>query len=79
MDRSRRHAARATCSYDLSLRNRGASAVLTFRPSEFTELRWQYRRSQFACTRLANELLFRFLFFPVHVTCIRSSRTTDKE
>lgn len=44
------------------LRDRGASLVLTFRPSEFNELRWQYRRSEFAGRPKANELLFQILF-----------------
>ncbi|HLE57347.1 MAG TPA: hypothetical protein VJB15_09710 [Rhodothermia bacterium] len=45
-----------------SLRDDGASAVLTFRPSEFSALRWQYRRSDFADTRTADELLLQVLF-----------------
>jgi hypothetical protein len=44
------------------LRDRGASAVLTFRPSEFSALRWQYRHSRFAEERSADELLFQVLF-----------------
>ena len=44
------------------LRDRGASAVLTFRPSEFSALRWQYRHSRFAEEQSANELLFQVLF-----------------
>ena len=44
------------------LRDRGVSAVLTFRPSEFNHLRWQYRRSKFAQQRPANELLIQVLF-----------------
>ena len=47
---------------DQELRDRGASAVLTFRPSEFSLLRLQYRRSAFAQQRTANELLFQVLF-----------------
>lgn len=47
---------------DSDLRDRGASAVLTFRPSEFSALRWQYRHSRFAESRSADELLFQVLF-----------------
>lgn len=47
---------------DPQLLDRGASGVLTFRPSEFSLLRWQYRRSSFAGERGANELLFQILF-----------------
>lgn len=42
--------------------DRGASAILTFRPTEFSSLRWQYRRSEFAEQRAANELLFQLIF-----------------
>ena len=47
---------------DQDLRDRGISATLTFRPTEFSHLRWQYRRSAFAQQRTANELLFQVLF-----------------
>ena len=43
--------------------DRGASTVLTFWPSEFSQLRGQYRRIRFGDdSRTANELLFQVLF-----------------
>jgi hypothetical protein len=45
-----------------SLRDRGASAVLTYWPSEFSQIRGQYRRTRYAEGRVANELLFQVLF-----------------
>ena len=45
------------------IRDRGASALLTFSPSEFSRIRGQYRRTRFGDqARAANELLFQFLF-----------------
>lgn len=44
------------------LRDRGASALLTFWPSEFSQVRAQYRHTRFGEGRRANELLFQFLF-----------------
>lgn len=44
------------------LRDTGASAVLTFWPSEFNQIRAQYRRSRFADVGAANEFLFQALF-----------------
>lgn len=44
------------------LRDSGASVVLTFRPSEFNQLRAQYRRSRFAEVGDTSELLFQALF-----------------
>jgi hypothetical protein len=44
-------------------RDRGQSAVLTFWPSEFSQVRGQYRRTQYGDDgRVANELLFQTLF-----------------
>lgn len=46
-----------------AIRDRGSSAVLTFWPSEFTQLRSQYRRTRYGDDgRMANELLFQALF-----------------
>lgn len=42
--------------------DRGGSAVLTFRPSEFNQLRMQYRRTQFAGSSASDELLVQLLF-----------------
>jgi hypothetical protein len=40
----------------------GASAVLTYWPSEFSQLRWQYRFARYAGKQDANELLVQFQF-----------------
>ena len=46
-----------------SIQDRGASAVLTFWPSEFSQVRSQYRRTRYGDDgRVANELLFQVLF-----------------
>ena len=48
---------------DASIQDRGASAVLTFWPSEFSQVRGQYRRTRYGDDgRVANELLFQLLF-----------------
>ena len=47
---------------DASLRDTGASAFLTFWPSEFSQIRWQYRRTNYAESVHANEFLFQFNF-----------------
>ena len=45
------------------VQDRGFSGVLTFRPSEFSQIRSQYRRTRFGDgRRVANELLFQVLF-----------------
>jgi hypothetical protein len=44
------------------LRDRGGSLLLTYRPSEFSQLRAQFRQTRFGEARTANELLFQFLF-----------------
>ena len=40
----------------------GGAALLTFRPSEFSQVRGQYRRVNYATGSSANELLFQFQF-----------------
>src|SRR5438132_7425734 len=52
------------CSSDLdaSLFDKGESAVLTYWPSEFGQVRGQYRRTNYAVGPIANELLFQFQF-----------------
>jgi hypothetical protein len=45
-----------------SLTDTGQSAVLTFWPSEFSQLRWQYRRTNYATGPTANELLMQLQF-----------------
>ena len=47
---------------DASLRDRGGALTLTFWPSEFSQVRGQYRRINFGEGTTANELLFQFLF-----------------
>jgi hypothetical protein len=45
-----------------SLTDTGTSAVLTYWPSEFSQVRGQYRRTKYAIGPTANELLFQFQF-----------------
>jgi hypothetical protein len=40
----------------------GGSAILTYWPSEFSQVRGQYRRTKYAEGPIANEFLFQFLF-----------------
>ena len=48
---------------DAAIQDRGESAVLTFWPSEFSQIRGQYRRTRYGDgPRIANELLFQVLF-----------------
>lgn len=47
---------------DASLRDNGGSLLLTFWPSEFGQIRGQYRRTRYAEGENANELLFQFQF-----------------
>jgi hypothetical protein len=47
---------------DSSLVDRGGAVTLTFWPSEFSQLRGQYRRTNYAEGVRANEFLFQFLF-----------------
>jgi hypothetical protein len=47
---------------DGSLRDKGQSLLLTYRPTEFSVIRGQYRRTKFAIGETANEFLFQFLF-----------------
>jgi hypothetical protein len=44
------------------LHDRGPSVLLTFWPSEFSQIRGQYRRTIYAEGNTANEFLFQFLF-----------------
>jgi hypothetical protein len=53
------HSQRAT---DSQLTDYGPSVVLTYWPSEFSQIRGQYRRTRYAENVTANELLFQFLF-----------------
>ena len=47
---------------DASLRDKGGSLLLTYWPSEFSQMRGQYRRTRYAEGVTANEFLFQFLF-----------------
>jgi hypothetical protein len=53
------HSQRAT---DSALTDKGPSFVLTYWPSEFSQIRGQYRRTRYAENVTSNELLFQFLF-----------------
>jgi hypothetical protein len=45
-----------------ALHDSGGSAVLTYWPSEFSQVRGQYRRTNYAIGPVANEFLFQFQF-----------------
>ncbi len=47
---------------DSSLVDKGGAAMLTFWPSEFSQVRGQYRRTNYAEGVSSNEILFQFLF-----------------
>jgi hypothetical protein len=47
---------------DAGIRDRGISAVLTYWPSEFSQVRGQYRWTRYGDGPAAQELLFQFLF-----------------
>jgi hypothetical protein len=47
---------------DLALRDHGGSASITFWPSEFSQVRGQYRHTTYAGDQQANELLFQLQF-----------------
>jgi hypothetical protein len=49
-------------AYDASLVDKGPSLLLTYWPSEFSQIRGQYRRTRYAEGSTGNELLFQFLF-----------------
>jgi hypothetical protein len=49
-------------SDDTGLRDTGGSVVLTFWPSEFSQVRGQYRRTRYGEGETANEFLFQFLY-----------------
>jgi hypothetical protein len=53
------HSARA---FDGSLKDNGGSVFVTFWPTEFSQIRTQYRRTNFAERVSANELLFQLNF-----------------
>jgi hypothetical protein len=47
---------------DATVFDRGGSVVLSFWPSEFSQVRGQYRRIKYSSDSTANELLFQLLF-----------------
>jgi hypothetical protein len=47
---------------DASLQDKGGSVLLTYWPSEFSQVRGQYRRTQYAEGETANQFLFQFQF-----------------
>ena len=47
---------------DASLMDSGQSLLLTFKPTEFSLVRGQYRRTRYGIGETANEFLFQFLF-----------------
>lgn len=47
---------------DAALRDTGGSVILTYRPSEFSQVRGQFRRTQYSDQATANEFLFQFMF-----------------
>jgi len=49
-------------AYDSTLVDKGPSLLVTYWPSEFSQIRGQYRRTRYAEGATANELLFQFLF-----------------
>jgi hypothetical protein len=49
-------------AFDASLVDKGPSLLLTYWPSEFSQIRGQYRRTRYAEGVTANEVLFQFLF-----------------
>jgi hypothetical protein len=49
-------------AFDASLVDKGPSLLLTYWPSEFSQIRGQYRRTRYAEGATSNELLFQFLF-----------------
>jgi hypothetical protein len=49
-------------AFDPTTKDKGGSLLLTFWPSEFSQVRGQYRRTRYAEGSTANELLFQFLF-----------------
>jgi hypothetical protein len=53
---------RSERAHDASLVDKGPSLVLTYWPSEFSQIRGQYRRTRYAEGVTSNEALFQFLF-----------------
>jgi len=47
---------------EADISDRGISGILTYWPTEFSQIRGQYRRTRYGDDRIANELLFQLLF-----------------
>jgi len=47
---------------DDRIHDTGGSVILTYRPSEFSQIRGQFRRTQYGDLATANEFLFQFMF-----------------
>ena len=47
---------------DDNFHDTGGSLILTYRPSEFSQIRGQFRRTQYGDQATANEFLFQFMF-----------------
>jgi hypothetical protein len=47
---------------DAALRDSGGSVLLTYRPSEFSQIRGQFRRTRYGEEATANEFLFQLMF-----------------
>ena len=47
---------------EAAVRDTGGSVLLTYRPSEFSQIRGQFRRTRYGEQASANELLFQFMF-----------------
>ena len=53
---------RSNRATDASLLDTGGAFLVTYRPSEFSQIRGEYRRTNYALGTAANELLFQFQF-----------------
>ena len=53
---------RSARAYNASLIDRGGSLTMTYWPSEFSQVRGQFRRTNYGTGEIANELLFQFQF-----------------
>ena len=53
---------RSDRAYDAALHDSGQSVLVTYWPSEFSQMRGQYRRTRYAEGKNANEFLFQFQF-----------------
>jgi hypothetical protein len=49
-------------AFNPGLRDTGGSLILTYWPSEFSQIRGQYRHTNFAAAPTANEFLFQFIY-----------------